>query len=547
MKRIIIVIFLFCLASGVYAPATAQTYQAEPVTVSGEKVRSNGKVYYSHIVLERQTLFSIAKAYGVSIDEIKAANPQYKLAEDGLKKGEILLVPVKDSSVTKNDTKKSLNNNDYFLHIVKWYENLDDIAKKYGISQELLMKFNGMKDSTVKKKQRIKIPTHPELVRAEESDKNETGSEVEDRIKQRIEDIKEGKETTSSIEFKSRNSVKASLLLPFNSKGDANDNNLDFYSGALIALKELQDKGIGTEFYVYDVASSIPVTQERFQESDVVIGPLSTSDINKALNICPSDTYIVSPLDPRAGSLTGEHGNVIQAPSSNDSQYADLASWVKEDKRGGDKILLITEKNAKSNATANAIVSFLHSKGVEYAPLSYTILESRYMAERLRTTMTKSGSNRVIIASDSEAFVNDAVRNLNLAEHSGFEVILYSPSKIRSFSTIEVGSLHSLDLHVSTSYYIDYNAPEVEKFVLTYRSLFNTDPSQFAFQGYDVTYYFISKCAEYGKNWSHRIEGLTRLLQSDFQFSRVGGEGGFQNTAVKRIIYNPDYSISVVI
>lgn len=546
MKRIIIVIFLLCLASGTCTTAIAQTYQAEPVTVSKEKVKSNGKVYYSHIVLEKQTLFSISKAYGVSIDEIKAANPQYKLAEEGLKKGEILLVPVKDTSVTKNDTKNSLNNDDYFLYIVKWYDNLDDIAKKYGISKELLMKFNGMKDSAVKKKQRIKIPTHPELLSVDESHENETGTEVEDRIKKRIDDIKEGKETTSPIEFKSRNSVKASLLLPFNSGGEANDNNLDFYSGALIALKDLQDKGIGTEFYVYDVASGMPVTQERFQESDVVIGPLSTADINKALNICPEDTYIVSPLDPRAGSLTSEKGNVIQAPSSNDSQYSDLVSWVKEDRRGGDKVLLITEKNAKSNSTANAIVSNLHSKGVEYAPLSYAILESRYMAERLRTAMTKSGSNRVIIASDSEAFVNDAVRNLNLAEHSGFEVILYSPSKIRSFSTIDVSSFHSLDMHVSTSYYIDYNASEVEKFVLTYRSLFNTDPSQFAFQGYDVTYYFISKCAEYGKNWSRRIGDLTRLLQSDFRFSRVGGEIGFQNTAVKRIVYNPDFSISVL-
>ena len=40
----------------------AQEYVAPPVTISKEKVKIDGKAFYSHIVLERQTLFSISKA-----------------------------------------------------------------------------------------------------------------------------------------------------------------------------------------------------------------------------------------------------------------------------------------------------------------------------------------------------------------------------------------------------------------------------------------------------------------------------------------------------
>ena len=48
----------------IYIPsASAQEYQNTPVTVSTEKVRNNGQVFYSHIVLEKQTLYSICKAY----------------------------------------------------------------------------------------------------------------------------------------------------------------------------------------------------------------------------------------------------------------------------------------------------------------------------------------------------------------------------------------------------------------------------------------------------------------------------------------------------
>ena len=71
MKTLKILFVTFALA--LTASAHAQDYVSTPVTLSTEKVRMSGKLYYSHVVLERQTLFSIAKAYGVSIEDIYAA------------------------------------------------------------------------------------------------------------------------------------------------------------------------------------------------------------------------------------------------------------------------------------------------------------------------------------------------------------------------------------------------------------------------------------------------------------------------------------------
>ena len=72
------------LASMAPAAAYAQEYENTPVTISSEKVKVDGKVCYSHIVLERQTLFSISKAYNVSLEDIYKYNPSVK--ENGLKK-----------------------------------------------------------------------------------------------------------------------------------------------------------------------------------------------------------------------------------------------------------------------------------------------------------------------------------------------------------------------------------------------------------------------------------------------------------------------------
>ena len=82
---------ILAVAACAVLPAQAQEYVSTPVSISKEKVKINGKVCYSHIVLEKQTLYSIAKAYNVSVDEIYALNPTLK--ETGLKKNSIILIP----------------------------------------------------------------------------------------------------------------------------------------------------------------------------------------------------------------------------------------------------------------------------------------------------------------------------------------------------------------------------------------------------------------------------------------------------------------------
>src|SRR5574344_126382 len=578
MRRLFLISsVLLCLASFTSIDMLAQEYVATPVTISKEKVRSNGKLYYSHVVLERQTLFSIAKTYGVTIQEIYDANPSMDIEQQGLKKDEIILIPYKSpeeiqaqenqvqtSETTaavpaKKDNKdrgvKSLpeenpgssaqpTQSDYFYHVVKWFEDLDDIAKKYDIPVETIMKFNGMTDKAVSRKQKIKIPTHPELVNQTPATQK-GNTPLDNKIQEKINNIKEGK-TEQEVVSKSGMTVNATLLLPFNTTSHINDNSLDFYSGALIAIRDLGNAGIGTDLHVYDASlAPLPVTAERFGLSDIVIGPSSPADISKALAVCPSGTNIVSPLDPRSASLAYSHQNIIQAPTPANVQYRDLIKWIEDDRQLGDKVILVTEKGAKPTSGTTEIITALEKSGLTYNKVSYTILESNNILSTFGSIMSSTGSNRVLVASESEAFVNDLGRNLELMMHKGMKIILYSPSKIRTFDTIDVESFHNLSLHVSAGYYIDYDDPRVQKFVLDYRSLFGCDPSQFAFQGYDIAYYFIGQRARYGKSWEKNMDRRVNMLQGDFKFESTGN-GGYINNAVRRVVYNPDFSISLI-
>ena len=93
-----------CLTAASGTITAAQEYVAPQVVVSTDKVRYNGKVYYSHIVQERQTLYSISKAYNVTLQEIYDANPNLHLNTEGLKKDQIILIPIKEG-VTQTPTR----------------------------------------------------------------------------------------------------------------------------------------------------------------------------------------------------------------------------------------------------------------------------------------------------------------------------------------------------------------------------------------------------------------------------------------------------------
>lgn len=535
------------------ASMAAQEYESTPVTLSKEKVKVDGQVCYSHIVLEKQTLYSISKAYGVSVDDIYKYNPSVK--ESGLKKNSIILIPLVNTTdkkvveiqpeTTEPKPEAKAARNPRKTHIVKWFEDIEGIAAKYGITVDALMKANNLTDRKLSKRQKLVIPSpeeYPEDVMADGTVSEESVSDST-----AIADTSFADRNFFPGLF-SKEEVKMSLLMPLKATGTtSNRQNMDFYSGVLLAIHDMSKEGVSTDINVYDVAeNNISSAAGHITDSDIVIGPVSSADLTELYDVAPEIKAVVSPLDPKAGELVKGRPTFIQAPTPHMIQYMDLVSWMKEDMKDGDRCLLITEKETIPTEAVAAMTTAADSSGIEYKTLSYSILEGRNVTESLTYLMAENATNRVFIASESEAFVNDVVRNLNLMIHKKYDVVLYAPSKIRSFETIEVENFHNTSLHVSTGYYIDYENPMVKEFLLNYRALFNTEPTQFAYQGYDLARYFITLCSKYGKRWMDKLDEHTMsLLQNTFNFQKTE-DGGYQNNGVRRIIYDDDWKVNRV-
>jgi LysM repeat protein len=61
-----------------------------PVTISSEKIVVEGKVYFMHQVMKGQTLYSIARAYSISVDQLTREND---IRDNAIKEGQMLRIP----------------------------------------------------------------------------------------------------------------------------------------------------------------------------------------------------------------------------------------------------------------------------------------------------------------------------------------------------------------------------------------------------------------------------------------------------------------------
>ncbi len=564
-RKLTIILAALCLVLSCPQKAAGQEYTSPKVEVSTEKVRFNGKLFYSHVVQERQTLYSICKAYNVTLQEVYDSNPNLNLATEGLKKDQIILIPCNSGAKTKEAETVTVSGGqdktvaaqadktasqdgaqgEYFIHRVKWFEDLASIAEKYNVSKESIMNINGMTSEKIRRRDELKIPLHPENW---EGDKAETaGTQVAETLTEEeaapAEESEEG--ILDKIFNKKKRESSVSLLLPFNASSKASGQMMDFYSGVLLAVDDLKNDGQTVELNVYDVAGgAMPVTEDRFASSDFVIGPVSNSDIARTVNASKGKTWIVSPLDPKAEALADTIPNIIQAPAPTSSQIGDMVEWIGSDSGRHDKVILITQKGVTPSGYSAEVANAVKNSGLTYSSISFNILEGRQMMGRISSLMPADGTSRVVIASDNKAFVIEVTRLLYLISSQKKDIVLYSTSKLRTFDEIEVEQLHKLNLHASVSYYVDYDSKAVQDFLMKYRALCGTEPSRSAFQGYDLMTFFTRMSSEYAGKLDRASSLKGSGLQSSFDLVKTS-RGGYVNQAVRRIVYNADYTIDL--
>lgn len=139
--------------------------------------------FIEHKVKRKQTVFSIARQYEITLDELYRFNPR---AKKGIEPGQILRIPVENEDpiieMAESDIKevenKQLTNkanstpSKYFQHQLEPGETLFELEKKFGISQDSLIAINPILQSVIMPETLIQVPTSfiPEIISKPENE-----------------------------------------------------------------------------------------------------------------------------------------------------------------------------------------------------------------------------------------------------------------------------------------------------------------------------------------------------------------------------------------
>lgn len=413
----------------IYIPAKDDTTQSE------------GTIEY--VVQRRETLYSLAKRYGVKVDDIIAVNPQLKKSK--LRAGDVILIPSgerdepkeekeikeenEDKSGVKEQTAESeiVKPTDQRIHIISKGETLFSLGRQYGVSVEELQAANPVVSQNMPIGAELIIPSKD--TSATNGTKKETIQEdiAKDNISQEQSKKKQEPDTISKPSLVSKTNIESligslfnpfgfdsitappqnepaidssmlatplriAIILPFCTDAaiDAsNERFVEFYQGVLLAIKQAQDAGQTFELYVYDSEKSDVRIEHILQRPemfniDAIIGPAYPSQVAKAAKFAKENKVpLIVPFTSKVADVESNEYIVQFNPTDELTQTA-VVNYLTE---RGQSINCVFVNTPYTDSDDNAkIKKMLKDKKVNITEISASIIENDSLSYLLDAT-----------------------------------------------------------------------------------------------------------------------------------------------------------------
>ena len=414
-----------------------------------------------HKVERKETLYSISKIYNVSIEDIRAYNPE--IVGNKLKKKMKLNIPQKRkliSIIDKNEVFFETDDNDY----------IDSSPKKINL-----------KDSVFKNKS-LKIG----LLAPFKIDELDLDSlEINKKL------LKELNLTTIS---------------------------LDFYSGSLMALKEANILGINIDFNVFDTENDQRKIEKilldnDFKDYDFLIGPFIPRNIVQVLDgLDNSKTPIISPLTT---NKLIKQNNLIQSISQKEVQRKSMFDYIDS--------LIINEPDpcvmiihdSESIEVKNNIL-----KRFPYAELINTNETLGFVDPEITDSLLVTTKKNYVFLETQDLNTITSVSSLlnsQISKERDIKLMTTYRSDIYENENISFEHLGNLNF-IYPSYYRPIYDKNLQFYNEDYITEFGKLPNKTSIRAYDLTLDLVLRSSVY-KNINKSVKiGQTEYLQNKFNY-----------------------------
>ena len=531
----------------------------------------DGKLY--HTIRSKETLFSLGKKYGVTPDEICAANPG--LSINNFPIGKEIIIPgqqVGDERETKKASFKFVpvpEEDDVKIektHKVKRRETIEKICKKYGISQEDFFKVNPeLVGKKVKRKMIVNIPAKRSKAEIEQQPTIVVDTPPVEPEEKRFDRFSDGK-------------TRIAVILPFLLDRYAPEEQgrmVEFYQGLLMAAERLKREGHSFEINTFDSGfkdKSLDslISSGALDEMDLIIGAYYPNH-NKELGrfVKDKDIPLVIPFSNKKDELHKNpmafFVNTLQASVLPDVARNFIATFPNAN-------VIFVEDTVKSNKGEfiKCLTAELSRNSIPFSTVTVEQIsidsedqernkgndeEEIDILAPLRSLAVEGKDNIIIPLSSSKETLNSILPNLVMA--NVLDTALTAQFKLFGYPEWQVYAqqareqLYEVDTYFYATFFTHFSIPEAAKFQNEFIRWYNRDLQKifprYGMLGYDIGYQFILSTINYGRELPDKINELPFTpLQSGFKFERIDNNGAMMNKKLFFIHYTRDYNIEKI-
>jgi len=487
-----------------------------------------------HYVLPKETKYSIAKQYGISIEELERKNPEVVA---NLPEGSKLLVKGKaiSSNTIAVEAKKeiiaasALKITATTNYAIKPKETLYGLSKMFRISTADLIALNPFLTDGVVEGMVLKVPSAQATT------------------------LENKKEYADLSNTNTTSKKKLALLLPFNIAKIERDTlistairlkkdkflnmTLDFYAGALMAIDSAKVLGLNIDVAIFDSqetknTSSIAslIKDNNLQDSDVIIGPFYQSNVEKTAELLlQNEVPVISPLSKDQGV---SYANIFQSIPSHDAVKNAVFVYMRS--KGGNMIAVVDKKKG-------SIIQYIQQnhKDVKFPLLTAT---GGVSAENLKSLFVKDKINYVVMETANTAMIKATIATMLSAMGTyKVQLVILEPNETLDTAEVSMESLAKLNL-MYPSVARDNESAEAQIFKKEFKIKNKVNPTDFATRGFDVTFDTMMRLSQDKKYQETAENSATEQVDNKFEYYKKI-DGGYANKGIYILYYDTDLTV----
>ena len=550
------------------------------------------ETFISHKVKKKETLYSISRLYDLNIDQVIEYNPI--ILKRGLRKRMILRIPVfkKEELILRE-----ISDDKFFTYEVKPKDTKWRIAYNNKITIQELERINPFIKQGLKIDQKIKIPKSYNINFSNFIDSNfnyytvkpgEGYYSIEKKlgVSKKILDslnpnlLEQGLlngmvlklpleftgdlkiendllvEKTSLIDSIDGNSeINISVLLPFRASEIEYDSidetrkllserNLhtissDFYTGIILASKDLTKYGISSKLSIYDTENKKSKIDKILREINpdscqVIIGPLIPDNFNYiSSNERIYDLPKIAPLSTRDVTI---RNSVYQSVTPKEILRNKMINYLDNNLNQNDNIVIV----------ADSINREIEYRLKDIFPSSIILRPEKngyLLPELVDSLLVDSLPNKIILESDNFSLISGVSAQMSAQISDLRKVQLFTTYRGNVYENENLSRKHLGDLSFTfTSGHHPLNKFEFNAFQERYIKFFGKPPNREAIRAYDLTLDLVLRIIYQGKlNNSYENIGETEYQENRFWYKKTQ-KNGFVNTAFY-LLQHKEYDI----